>query len=227
MSTEARRPRISSEPTPRCSEATCRPGLRTHHGRHRTLRSGAIQQAFPQPPWDFSAREPAPGAGRRWRDTARYAEETLASAQSAAPLVISSVSWLLAATALTVFPNTALAGLTIEDRRDAHPRALRRAVSFIDDNARADITITDIAAAAFVTPRAVQLAFRRHLGTTPMEYLRRVRLAHAHHDLLAADPEHTTVAAVAYRWGFPTPSRFGAYYRQAYGTPPSHTLGRR
>jgi hypothetical protein len=32
--------------------------------------------------------------------------------------------------------------------------------------------VADIAAAARVTTRAVQLAFRRHLDTTPTDYLR-------------------------------------------------------
>jgi AraC-like DNA-binding protein len=102
--------------------------------------------------------------------------------------------------------------------------AVRRAVAFIDENAHIDITVVDIAAAAFVTIRAVQTAFRRHLDTTPMAYLRRVRLDHAHRELLAANPAHETVTAVAYRWGFPNPARFAAYYRQAYGVPPSRTL---
>ena len=61
-------------------------------------------------------------------------------------------------------------------------------MTFIEENAHADITVADIAAAASVTVRAIQLAFRRHLDTTPLEYLRRVRLGHAHRDLLAADP---------------------------------------
>jgi AraC-like DNA-binding protein len=34
----------------------------------------------------------------------------------------------------------------------------------------------------------------------------------------------TTVTAVGYRWGFPSPSRFAQHYRDAYGVPPSDTL---
>jgi transcriptional regulator GlxA family with amidase domain len=75
-----------------------------------------------------------------------------------------------------------------------------------------------------VTIRAVQLAFRWHRDTTPTDYLRRVRLDHAHHGLLAADPARDSVTAVAYRQG---PSRFAAYYRAAYGVPPGDTLRQR
>ena len=126
---------------------------------------------------------------------------------------------------LVTFPNTTSADPTIEDRHDAHPTTLRRALAFIDENAHTDVTVADIADAAHVTVRAVQLAFRRHLDTTPMEYLRRVRLEHAHNELKDADPT-TTVTSVAYRWGFPSSSRFAAHYRQLYGVSPRTTLRR-
>ena len=78
-----------------------------------------------------------------------------------------------------------------------------------------------------MTPRAVQLAFRRHLDTTPLAYLRRVRLHHAHQGLAQASPRNgTTVTAIAYRWGFTSPSRFAAAYRAVYGVSPSDTLSR-
>jgi AraC-like DNA-binding protein len=70
----------------------------------------------------------------------------------------------------------------------------------------------------------VQLAFRRHLNTTPMAYLQQVRLERARAELLAADPRQETVTALALRWGFSSPSRFSALYRRAYGTVPSKTL---
>ena len=152
-----------------------------------------------------------------------YVRATPAAGQ---PLIAGAAARLLAATALSVFPNNTLADPTAADRNDASPPTLRRAVVFIDDNAHRDISVADIAAAAFVTTRAIQLAFRRHMDTTPLDYLRRVRLAHAHRDLVTADPAHESVTAVAYRWGFPNPSRFAILYRQTYGVPPSHTLRR-
>jgi len=74
-------------------------------------------------------------------------------------------------------------------------------------------------------PGLVQHAFRRHLDTTPMAYLRAVRLAGARRDLLAADPgDGTTVTAAATRWGFAHQGRFGATYRRAYSESPGRTL---
>ncbi len=101
---------------------------------------------------------------------------------------------------------------------------LRNAVAFIQENADADIGLEDIAASVNVSPRSVQYAFRRNLGTTPLEYLRRVRLDRAHHDLKAADPANDTVTAIAGRWGFSHAGRFSLAYKAAFGTAPSDTL---
>ena len=102
---------------------------------------------------------------------------------------------------------------------------MRRAIAFIDTNASTDVDLADIAAAAYVSPRALQYAFQRHLGTTPMAYLRRVRLDAAHHQLQAADPTRgDTVTAIAARWGFAHLGRFAAAYHRTYGQPPSTTL---
>jgi transcriptional regulator GlxA family with amidase domain len=108
--------------------------------------------------------------------------------------------------------------------RCSQPPLLRGAVAFIHDNAQTDIGLSDIAAAVGVTPRAVQYMFRRHIGTTPLEYLRRLRLDLAHRDLQAADPAVDTVTAIAGRWGFTHAGRFSIAYKQAFGTKPSRTL---
>lgn len=177
-------------------------------------------------PVRFTGYEPvSPQAGTHWQATCDYVREQVADAESSpGPLVLASAVRLLVATALATFPNNALTDPTIQDSHDGSPATLRRAVVFIDEHAHQDITMADIATACGVTIRAVQLAFRRHLDTTPMRYLRRVRLDHAHRQLVAADPERDSVTAVSYQWGFASSSRFAAYYRSVYGVPPSSTL---
>jgi anti-anti-sigma factor len=101
---------------------------------------------------------------------------------------------------------------------------LRRAIAFIDKHAGDDISAADIADAACVTSRAVQLAFRRYLGITPLGYLRQVRLERAHRELLAARPAPGTVTRIAADWQFTNLSRFTARYRATYGVLPSQTL---
>ncbi|MFD7817469.1 helix-turn-helix domain-containing protein [Streptomyces sp. NPDC059785] len=96
-----------------------------------------------------------------------------------------------------------------DDGQDGRPATVRRAVAFIDEHAPRDLSVADIAEAAHVSIRTLQCAFRRHLDTTPMNHLRRVRLAHAHADLLAADPASgvtVTVTAIATRWASSSPA---------------------
>lgn len=113
------------------------------------------------------------------------------------------------------------------DQQHDGTSTLARCRDFIEAHADEDIGIQQIAAAAHVTPRAVQLSFRTHLDTTPTAYLRRVRLDRARRDLQEARPDQgITVTGIAAKWRFASASRFAAYYRAAYGTSPSASLGR-
>ncbi|WP_328473832.1 helix-turn-helix domain-containing protein [Actinoplanes sp. NBC_00393] len=176
-------------------------------------------------PLRFTSLDPhSPQAAADWWATYAYVSGLLESPQPVAPLVVAHATQLLAAVTLATFPNTALTDPTAGDRHDASPATLRRAVAFIEAHAGEDISAADVAAAANVSIRAVQLAFRRYHGVTPMTYLRQVRLGHVHRALLAADPESTTVAAVAALWGFADHSRFAALFRATYGVAPSSVL---
>jgi AraC-like DNA-binding protein len=173
----------------------------------------------------LSPRPASPAARAQWSTVIQFVDSLLASPEAAlSPLVITSAARLLAATALTVFPNTALAPAAPRDRYDASTATVQRAIAFIDEHAGQDITAAGIAAAARVSVRSLQLAFRRELDTTPTAYLRTVRLTRAHRELVEAGPGQETVTAVAYRWGFSSTSRFSAYYRETYGVNPRQTL---
>ncbi|MGH3960463.1 helix-turn-helix transcriptional regulator [Mycobacterium sp.] len=142
------------------------------------------------------------------------------------PLIAGAAQRYVAASMLATYPNTAVLEPTIEDRHDTTPTLLRRAIAFIDENAHTDITITDIAAAVYITPRALQYMFRKHRDCTPTEYVRRVRLHYAHLDLVAGNGTTTTVADVARRWRFGHLGRFALAYRKVYGESPNVTLRR-
>jgi AraC-like DNA-binding protein len=207
--------------------------VRTHGLRDRNVimplrllhAVAGIEPGISAPLRFLSPRPASPAAQAQWSAVARYVDDLLTSPGAViSPMVITGAARLLAATALTVFPNTALAPAAPRDRRDASGLTVRRATAFVDEHAGQHITVADIAAAACVTVRAVQLAFRRELDTTPMAYLRTVRLARAHRELVDAGPGQETVTAVAYRWGFSSTSRFSAYYRETYGVNPKQTL---
>lgn len=136
----------------------------------------------------------------------------------AGPLVLDNAARTLCAAVLAAFPSAGG-----EQEQGASPSALRCAMDHIAAHAHRPVGLTEIARAAHVTPRTLQLLFRRHLDTTPIEHLRAVRLARAHRDLAAADPDET-VTAIATRWGFHHQGRFAALYHRAYGRTPSRTL---
>ncbi|MFX4292915.1 AraC family transcriptional regulator [Streptomyces bohaiensis] len=164
-------------------------------------------------------------ANRRLGAGLAYVRDHVLSAAEDNDLVVATAARHLAAVTLASLPNTATEEAPQRlDSRDAHSETLRRAMVFIDENAHRDIGLAEIAAASFVTPRAAQYAFSRHAGTTPLGYLRRVRLAGAHDALRAGGPGLVSVTSVAAEWGFPHPGRFAALYRSVYGVPPSTTL---
>lgn len=110
--------------------------------------------------------------------------------------------------------------------QDQPPTGLTRALTFIERHAADHIGLVEIAAAAGLSPRALQAAFHRHLDTTPLRHLRSVRLAHAHADLRSARAgDGRTVSTVASSWQFSQLSRFARDYRRRYGVAPHQTLG--
>jgi AraC-like DNA-binding protein len=177
-------------------------------------------------PVDFISLLPLdPTGAELWRATTTYVAGQLSRATALSPLAVSGMARLLATTTLAVFPNSTQSEPEPPHTHDATPDTVRRAVAYIESRADQDIGVTDIAAASGVTPRALQYAFRRHLGTTPLGHLRRVRLDLVHRDLVAAGPTSgATVTQLAGRWGFWHAGRFAAQYRAVYGCSPSETL---
>jgi AraC-like DNA-binding protein len=106
------------------------------------------------------------------------------------------------------------------------PRAIRRAVDVIEAEAHLPLTLSSIAARSQMSVRSLQQGFKRHLGMSPMSYLREVRLRRAHQTLIESDPSVVTVASVAYDWGFTNLGRFAAAHADRYREPPAKTLRR-
>jgi AraC-like DNA-binding protein len=110
--------------------------------------------------------------------------------------------------------------------RPAHPRAISRVVQMMEEEPHVHRTLGDFAEAAGLSVRALQDGFHRHLDSTPMGYLREVRLLRVRADLQAANPHEATVSSVIGRWGFTHIGRFAGSYRARFGELPSETLKR-
>jgi len=174
----------------------------------------------------FTAMTPnSPALALHFRATMQYICQALRESDTALahPLVLAGAIDAIAGATLATFPHNS--DPADDHLRRAWPAAIRRAAAYIDTNPDQPITLSDIAAAAAISVRTLQTGFQRHLDTTPMLYLRQVRLAHAHHDLQNADPTHgDDVATIARHWGFGHLGRFAGYYRTTYGHPPGRTL---
>lgn len=175
----------------------------------------------------------SPEQAALWRRTVDYLTATLAGndVAAASPLVLGAAGRMVTAAAVSAFTADDAEGAVGTERTAGTPHAgratVRRAIAYMEANPDLDLGVVDIARAAHVSVRALQLAFRRELDTTPMAYLRRVRLDRVRADLLAADASPgTTITQIAARWGFADPSRFSVQYRRAFGEPPRATLRR-
>lgn len=103
----------------------------------------------------------------------------------------------------------------------------RAARVFVEESLAADKvpTIVDICHNIGVSERTLQYAFRVYVHLSPLAYLRMCRLNRVRETLHAADPDSTTVTAVAMRNGFLHLGRFSVDYRRTFGETPSATLG--
>ncbi|MGG7581898.1 helix-turn-helix transcriptional regulator [Rhizobium sp. Nf11,1] len=105
----------------------------------------------------------------------------------------------------------------------AMPWHVKRAIGYIRANLGHSMTVASIAREAGISVRALQLAFRRFKGTTPLSYLQAMRLAAAREELLNSTSP-PSISAVARKAGFTHMGRFAAAYSEAYGETPSETF---
>ncbi|MFC4904264.1 MULTISPECIES: AraC family transcriptional regulator [Kocuria] len=177
----------------------------------------------------FAGSRPVSAAmSRYWLGTVAHLGRNLLADDEAltSPLLRAELTRSLTTALLHTFPGSFLdRSQALPGQSRAAPAGLRRAVAYIDEHVDADIGLAEIAAAAGMSVRGLQAAFRRELDTTPTAHLRAARLDAAHRDLVAADPSTgATVEVVAARWGFTHRGRFAAAYRDRYGRSPAVTL---
>jgi AraC-like DNA-binding protein len=111
----------------------------------------------------------------------------------------------------------------LRQRAVAAPANVKRAEEFMRANASSPLTIDAIADSAGCSIRALQLAFRRFRGTTPIAALQHLRLEAARTEMMRADRAQS-LARIAAEYGFSNPSRFAQLFRRTYGAYPSETV---
>jgi AraC family transcriptional regulator, ethanolamine operon transcriptional activator len=87
--------------------------------------------------------------------------------------------------------------------------------------------VSDLCRVAAVSERALEYAFKKVMGLTPVAYLIRLRLHRVRKALLAATHGSTTVSTEALNWGFWHFGEFSRAYKDCFGELPSDTLRRK
>ncbi|APO51049.1 AraC family transcriptional regulator [Bradyrhizobium diazoefficiens] len=115
---------------------------------------------------------------------------------------------------------------TFSGQAERLPRALRVARDRLADSAGEALDLAQLACAAGIGIRALQLGFRRHFGVSISEMLLDMRLAGLHARLAQAPPD-ASITEIAFDLGFTHLGRMAGAYREKFGETPSATLRRR
>ncbi|KKB62707.1 hypothetical protein WM40_15470 [Robbsia andropogonis] len=107
------------------------------------------------------------------------------------------------------------------------PGKYRRAYRYLVDHLEcADLSVREVANHIGVSERALQAAFKTHLGLSPSELIRGKRMEHIRGELMANDDQAASVLQIASRWGVQHRSTLLNGYRKMYREAPSETLSR-
>lgn len=164
------------------------------------------------------------GAGKLLKSLSTMVFETpnVASALGQAPLALTSFTETFYSVLLATMPHNYAEEL-LKPALQATPKHVTWAADYMRANSNKVLTIENIADACGVSARTLQLSFRQYMDTTPMAYLRDLRMRKVHEALKAASPG-MTVAEVCRSYGFIHLGRFAADYQRVFGELPSATL---
>ena len=105
------------------------------------------------------------------------------------------------------------------DRISTQPRAVTQAVDFINDNYATDLSLSDIAAAAHLSPFHLSRIFKKATGVSPYQYLLQVRVNSARSRLTAGAGDRSR-AEVAAAVGFADQSHLTRHFKRMVGVTP-------
>lgn len=138
-------------------------------------------------------------------------------------LAVQAESYLLSSL-LALAPHNHTQALQGDSRRNLLPRSVRRAQEFMHSQAHLPLSMPDLCQHLGVSSRALQLAFQKCTGQSPMAYLRAIRLDKVHDTLLKVrlnDP--MTISQIAAEYGFLHLGHFAAHYQERFGELPTQT----
>lgn len=215
------------------SSPSCRTSVRVEAGYvslEMSVRRKSLEETFeqltgqrPRTPLQFQSKLALDASGGPLQRLMAFSFDEVARADTSksSPLVAARLADSLMLALLVDQPHSASSFPAL--RSDvSEPRYVRRACEYLEARLAEPVSLTELARVTGVSARALQSAFRRVHGVTPMEFLRQQRLSRAHKLLRA----HTamSVTEVASACGFLHLGRFSAAYLARFGEYPSQTL---
>ena len=137
------------------------------------------------------------------------AEDSAYSEQAGCALLAQLAVWLLRA-----MEDAA----RIDDRVGVPGHASQRALNYLRVHYAENVTLGDVARAAYLSPHYLASVFKQETGTTVMDALTEIRLSHARRLLLEG---RQSVGEIAAAVGYGSPHHFSRLFRRASGLPPS------
>lgn len=108
----------------------------------------------------------------------------------------------------------------------AHSRSVRTGMDYMMAHLSEPLTLGRVASRAMVSPRALQVAFKKETGDSPMRWLRSRRLEHARRLLEGTTHSPVAVTEAAFSVGFLHLGYFSRRYAEQFGEAPSSTRRR-
>ena len=102
--------------------------------------------------------------------------------------------------------------------RDSRSERVARALRFIQEHYRESLDVETIARQVHMSPSTLHHNFKAVTSTSPIQYLKTVRLPRARLFMLRED---ATAASAAREVGYKSPSQFSREFRRHFGEPPA------
>lgn len=163
--------------------------------------------------------------GQQWLRMVSWAYDLLSEDWELSPVILAQIESNIINTLLTSQPHNYLDTL-LDDSPRLTPHFVKRVEKYIEENAHLPLAINDLAEQAGVSARTLFTGFSRYRNTTPMRYLKEVRLQYVHEELCKAIRGQDSVTDIALKWGFSHLGHFGTDYKRRFGESPSVTLQR-
>lgn len=103
-------------------------------------------------------------------------------------------------------------------RYDSHESLIANAISHLRREFNQTVSIPDLARRVGMSESSFYSHFKRITATTPLQYLKQLRLLEARRLITAG---HHSIAEVAFEVGYESPSQFSREYSRHFGEPPS------